>query len=265
MVYAVASQVYALFRRALGRELGWAFSRGEGSATPTRLVGLSFGSDEENAWYDGDEGELRFGYFQREQKQQTGWVFTSLSHDIIAHEMTHALLDTQRPHFMEPTSPDVPGFHEGFADLVALFQHFEYPDSLRRALQASRSVLLARTPDETASEWLCCIARQFGQSDGQSSLRRADRLPDGKKFLYKANLEEHDMGEVLLSAVFDAFDTVFRGRTARLRRMATAGSAVLPPGELSADLLDALAEEAALARTAVQRGHRARHRLLSAD
>jgi hypothetical protein len=246
MVYAVASQVYALFRRALGRELGWAFSRGEGSAAPTRLRIFPFGSDEENAWYDGDEGELRFGYFQRELKQQTGWVFTSLSHDIIAHEMTHALLDTQRPHFMEPTSPDVPGFHEGFADLVALFQHFEYPDSLRRALQASRSVLLARRTEETASEWLCCIARQFGQSDGQSALRRADRLPDGKKFLYEENLEEHDMGEVLLSAVFDAFDTVFRRRTARLRRMATGGSGVLPPGELSADLLDALAEEATL-------------------
>lgn len=241
MVYAVASQTHAVFRRALGRELGWAFARDAGSGSASRLRIFPLGSDEENAWYDAEAGELRFGYYDR---QPQGWVFTSLSHDIVAHEMTHALLDTQRPYFMEPTSPDVPGFHEGFADLVALFQHFQYSDSLRRALQTSRSVLVKRSPDETASEWLCCIARQFGQSDGLPALRRADHLPD--KLRYKAVLEEHDMGEVLLSGVFDAFDTVFRRRTARLRRLATAGSGVLPPGELSPDLLDALAEEAAL-------------------
>lgn len=236
MVYAVASQVHAAFRFALGREPGWSFAR-----SSPRLRIFPLGTREENAWYDAGAGELRFGYYDR---PDTGWVFTSLSHDIVAHELTHALLDSQRPHFMEPTSQDVPGFHEGFADLVALFQHFQYPEALRNALQKSRSVLVARTPDEKAADWLCCIARQFGQSDGLDALRRADRQPD--KLHYKPALEEHDMGEVLLSAVFDAFDTVYRRRTARLRRLATAGSGLLPPGELSTDLLDALADEAAV-------------------
>jgi len=236
MIYAVSSKVHEAFRFALGREPGWSFAR-----SSPRLRIFPFGTREENAWYDADAGELRFGYYDR---SGIGWVFTSLSHDIVAHELTHALLDSQRPHFMEPTSQDVPGFHEGFADLVALFQHFQYPEALRNALQKSRSVLVARTPDEKAADWLCCIARQFGQSDGLDALRRADRHPD--KLGYKPTLEEHDMGEVLLSAVFDAFDTVYRRRTARLRRLATAGSGVLPPGELSTDLLEALADEAAV-------------------
>ena len=30
------------------------------------------------------------------------WVFTCLSHDIIAHEVSHALLDTLRTHFTLP-------------------------------------------------------------------------------------------------------------------------------------------------------------------
>ncbi|WP_284617812.1 hypothetical protein [Aquabacterium humicola] len=236
MVYAVASQVHAAFRHALGREPGWSFARGHGEAARLRVFPL--GTDEENAWYDPDAGELRFGYFQRKQQ---GWILTALSHDIVAHELTHALLDSQRPHFMSPTSPDVPGFHEGFADLVALFQHFEYPEALRNALRQSRSVVVAREPDDKASEWLCCIARQFGQADGRPALRRADRTD----LVYSSKLEEHDMGEVLLSAVFDAFDNVFRRRTARLRRLATNGSGVLPQGELAGELLDALAEEAA--------------------
>ena len=237
MVYAVASKVHAAFRQALGREPGWSFSHGP---QPARLRIYPLGAAEENAWYDPDAGELRMGYFER---PDTGWVITALSHDIVAHELTHALLDSQRPHFMEPTSFDVPGFHEGFADLVALFQHFQYPDSLVKALQKTRSVIVSRSPDEVASDWLCCIARQFGQADGADSLRRADRSP--KQLAYAEELEEHDMGEVLMSAVFDAFDTVFRRRTARLRRLATAGSGLLPLGELSPDLLHSLAEEAA--------------------
>ena len=238
MVYAVASNVHAAFRHALGREPGWAFSRKQGTG---RLRIFPLGTADENAWYDPVAGELRFGYYQR---PDTGWVFTALSHDIVAHELTHALLDSQRPHFMEPTSNDVPGFHEGFADLVALFQHFQYPEALRNALQQSCSVLFKRGPDDVASDWLCSIARQFGQSGGLTALRRADCLPD--KLVYTSELEEHDMGEVLLSAVFDAFDTVYRRRTARLCRLATGGSGLLPrKGALPSDLLDALAEEAA--------------------
>ena len=235
MVYAVASRVHADFRRSLGREPGWGFA-----GTHERLKVFPLGSREENAWYDPAVGELVFGYFPR---KETGWASTALMHDIIAHELTHALLDSQRPHFMEPTGPDVWGFHEGFADLVALFQHFQYPEPLKAALRESGGVLFARHEGEHSAHWLCRIARQFGAADGADALRRADRKAD--ELSYRKDLEEHDMGELLLSAVFDAFDTVYRRRTARLKRLATGGSGVLPAGAMHPDLLDALAGEAA--------------------
>ena len=61
-------------------------------------------------------------------------VFTSLSHDIVAHEMTHALLDGVHPRFDKPINPDVVAFHEAFADIVALLTlhlsgRVEAPDS----------------------------------------------------------------------------------------------------------------------------------------
>ena len=58
-------------------------------------------------------------------------VFTCLSHDIVAHETTHALLDGLHPRYQEPTNPDVLAFHEAFADIVAMFQHFTLPEVLR--------------------------------------------------------------------------------------------------------------------------------------
>jgi hypothetical protein len=235
MVYAVTSRVHADFRRALGREPGWGFS-GE----HTRLKVFPLGAQEENAWYDTTTGELVFGWFERDD---LGVISTALMHDIVAHELTHALLDSQRPHFMEPTGPDVAGLHEGFADLIALLQHFQYREPLKAALADSNGVLLARNAGERPAHWLCRIARQFGAADNLDALRRADRTP--ADLSYKPKLEEHDMGELLLSAVFDAFDTVFRRRTARLRRLASGGSGLLPPGAMHPDLLDDLAEEAA--------------------
>jgi hypothetical protein len=251
MVYAVASRVHADFRRALGREPGWGFA-----GSHERLKVYPFGTTEENAWYDPEAGELVFGYFPR---KDTGWVSTALMHDIIAHELTHALLDSQRPHFMEPTGPDVAGFHEGFADLVALFQHFQYREPLKAALQDAGGVMFARSEAERAAmaagapparkvgerpaDWLRSIACQFGAVDGLDALRRADRTP--KELSYTSSQEEHDKGELLLSAVFDAFDVVYRRRTARARRLASGGSGVLPAGAMHPDLLDELAHEAA--------------------
>ena len=68
-----------------------------------------------------------------------GMVFTCLSHDIIAHETTHAMLDGLHRRFIEPTNPDVLAFHEAFADIVALFQHFTFPEVLRAPDRAARA------------------------------------------------------------------------------------------------------------------------------
>lgn len=242
MVYAVSSLVYAAFRGALGRDLAWGFEQGPGERR-TRLRLRPYAMKEDNAYYDPETGELAFGYFRAPgtvdgRDLPRGLVFTSLSHDIIAHELTHALLDGLRACFMVATGPDVLAFHEGFADLVAIFQHFSYEEVVHAALGRARGKV-----EDAAS--LTGLARQFGQTVTRSgALRTAidDRPEEPRR--YDRSLEEHDLGSVLVSAVFDAFLTMFRRKTARYLRLATGGTGVLPAGELAPELQTILAEKA---------------------
>src|SRR5262245_35419339 len=140
MVYAVCNLTYAAFRRALGREIAWATT--PPASGPLRLVVRPFAFEGRNAGYSREAGDLSFGYFHAGSKPagftlQKGLICTSLSHDIIAHETTHALLDGLRYAFLDPSNVDVPAFHEGFSDLVALFLHFSYADVVEQAIRDS--------------------------------------------------------------------------------------------------------------------------------
>ncbi len=236
MVYAVAMRVIENFERALGRKLRF---RGE---RPLRLFPHAFHGA--NAYYDREQQALLFGYFRADERDpgpnlpgQT--VYTCLSHDIIAHEMTHALVDQLREHFQEPSNPDVYAFHEGFADIVAIFQHFSFDGILRRYVQETRADISARTP-------LITLAEQFGfATGGGAALRQArEPTPPTGNPLYQTVYDPHERGAILVAAVFDAFFTVYRKRIADLVRIATGGSGVLPPGDLHPDLVNRMAGEA---------------------
>ena len=88
-----------------------------------------------------------------------------LSHDIIAHETTHALLDGVHPRFNEPSNPDVHAFHEAFADIVALFQHFSYPAVLESQIRRTRG-------DLHSESLLGQLAQQFGRATGRGAALR---------------------------------------------------------------------------------------------
>ena len=103
-----------------------------------------------NAYYSPDKIALLFGYFP-EMRSETddealgGMVFTCLSHDIVAHETTHALLDGLHRRYQEASNVDVLAFHEAFADIVAMFQHFTFPELLRFEIARTRGDLRQRT------------------------------------------------------------------------------------------------------------------------
>jgi len=72
---------------------------------------------EANAYYSSAKKALLFGYFPAEGEDVGDnypgeTVFSCLSHDIIAHETTHALLDGLHPRFVEPSNVDALAFHE---------------------------------------------------------------------------------------------------------------------------------------------------------
>ncbi len=247
MVYAVCATVYQTFREALGRQINWDFDLQPGEAgEPTRLRILPHAFEGQNAFYDKASGELRFGYFCATENPDGrnlpgGVVFTCLSHDIVAHEVTHALLDGLRAHFCQPSGPDVLGFHEGFADLVAVFQHFSHRQVVQASIRRSEGHL-------EAASLLTGIAHQFSQSLGSTVPLRtafedmADTTHPVKK--YHPSMEAHALGEVLVQAVFEAWLTIYQRKVERYIRLATAGTGRLPPGQAPVDLQDILAEEA---------------------
>jgi len=249
MVYAVCSIVYTAFRTALGRHITWGFNKRDDRV---QLLLRPHAFEGNNSHYDKSVGELCFGFFRSKAKGEfPGTVYACLSHDTVAHEVTHAILDGLRAHFSLPTSPDVLAFHEGFADLVAVFQHFSYEQVVRSAIRNSRGVI-------SRAALLTDIARQLGQTgrEYKTALRSAidfaepatpdkDRQSEKKTpKLYDPTLEAHELGSILVIAVFEAFIAVFKRKTERLLRLATNGSGRLPPGDLPADLQAALAEQA---------------------
>jgi hypothetical protein len=248
MVYAVAMKVLENFDHALGRKLRFRGQRGQKNYDTIRLRIFPHAFRGANAFYDPAQVALLFGYFQADKKNpgdnlpgQT--VFSCLSHDIIAHEMTHALVDRLKRYFKEPSNVDVPAFHEGFSDIVAIFQHFSFADILRRLIQESKADLRHSAP-------LIQLARQFGYATGKGTgLRTAVEKPDPR--LYQTAVEPHDRGSILVAAVFDAFFMTYQRRIKDLVRIATGGTGRLPEGDLHPDLINRISQEASQAAQSI--------------
>lgn len=264
MVYAVTMKTVRNFELALGRLALWsprhlqtkdehgAVKRTEEYVQRLRIYPHAL--REANAYYSPTKKAVLFGYFPSagpgdDLKRSTLTVFTALSHDIIAHEVTHALLDGMHRRFSEASNPDVLAFHEAFADLVALFQHFSFPEVLRHQITATRG-------DLTSQNRLGELAQQFGQAIGKrGALRDAIgsvdeatgrwQLHEPDPAAYDRELEPHSRGAILVAAVFDAFLTIYKSRIADLLRIASEGTGLLPQGQLHPDLANRLADEAA--------------------
>jgi hypothetical protein len=257
-VYAVAMTTIRNFENALGRKVFWT-RREENKKTGhwetfvPRLRIYPHAFRAANAFYSPDRKALVLGYFLASMNPAGvqlpgGMVFTCLSHDIIAHETTHSLLDTVLPRYLDSTNPDVLAFHEAFADIVALLQHFSFPEVLQSQI--------AKTRGDLASQSLLGeLAQQFGQASGlYGGLREAIGRPDENgnwvplkpdPTAYDKTSEPHERGALLVAALFDAFLAMYRERVADLIRLATGGSGVLPAGALPPDLTNRLAREAA--------------------
>jgi hypothetical protein len=256
MVYAVAMTTIRNFERALGRRALWSpHEARSGHYTFVRRLRIyPHALREANAYYSTDKKALLFGYFPASDERPDrylpgGIVFTCLSHDIIAHETSHALLDGMHQRFIEPSNPDALAFHEAFADIVALFQHFTFSDVLRHQIERTRG-------DLTRQNLLGELAQEFGEAIGnygalRSALGEHDpttgewtpHAPDPDE--YQRQIEPHTRGAILVAAIFDAFLAIYKSRVADLLRIATSGTGILPEGALHPDLVSRLATEAA--------------------
>jgi hypothetical protein len=265
-IYAVAMKTIRHFERALGRKIIWHPRiqnplKGRGGQPKSkqlneyvqRLRMYPHAIRNANAYYNPEKVALLFGYFAAANQSQGanypgGLVFTCLSPDIVAHETTHAILDSIHHRYIEDTNPDVAAFHEGFADIVALLQRFTFGDLVEHQLYASGGRIDRHTV-------LGELATQFGEAlDGnrgalRSMIGRWNEKDEWEPLQpspsdYSANIEPHDRGAVLVATIFDAFQRIYRYRTRDLVRIATNGTGVLPEGSISRDLVHRLADEA---------------------
>jgi hypothetical protein len=275
MAYAVVSLTLRTFDRALGREVRFRFQRRGGGSTRNRqqLRVYPHGINEANAFYSRDLRGLVFGYFSAESEDAgpniPGQpVFTCLSHDIIVHETCHAIIDGMREYFLEPTNVDSLAFHEALADIIALLQHFTFPEPLLDTVQRTggrlyRANLKPEMSDDSDAEQqatdgglvnrnpLVDLALQFGESLGtRRALRSAIGMPPDRHAL-ETESEPHNRGAILVAAIFEAFFLVYTRRTRDLFRLAGVGPD--HQGELHPDLAQRLcAETTALADQFVQ-------------
>lgn len=250
MVYAVAMKTIEAFELALGRPVFWSDTRtvddhGKDVWKPTQHLRIyPHGMRDANAYYDPQAKRLVFGYFRASPSEpRLGMpgerIFTCLSHDIIAHETTHAILDGIHRDYSEDSNPDMLAFHEAFSDIVALFQHFSMPDVVRHSMAMTQG-------DLERVNVLGDFARQFGTAIGQRGSLRVYLGPESKPdplILQNVN-EPHTRGAVLVAAVFQAFLRIYKSRIADLLRIA-GGRPTNDGASLHPDLLHRMAEEAA--------------------
>lgn len=239
--YAIAMRTLAHFERALGRSVSWSFGGHQIKVAPHAFA-------EANAFYSPADEALLFGYFDDPKGRR---IFNCLSHDIVAHETTHALLDGLRPRYMEPSSPDQAAFHEGFSDVIALLSVFSISEVMKYAVEkvaggkGGDTVQVARlTLDQLQRGVLLGLGEQFGEGLSGihgTALRRSVTLKPSTTLKNTAEyLEEHNRGELLVAAMLRAFLYAYGKRLATLGLDAEGRLPAVRVAEEGADIADRL-------------------------
>ena len=220
-VYAIVMCTLSRFEYALGRRVPWGFPGHQLKVAPHAF-------NQANAFYSGDDEALLFGYFTNATGKHT--IFSCLSHDVVAHETTHALVDGLRPRYTEPSSPDQAAFHEGFADVIAILSVFSQRAIVDRILDAEeaasrhlhgkvkeavdRRTALAR--GALRESILFAIGKQMGkelQSVRGNSLRHSVDLRPSEIYIgHPEYREPHRRGEIFVAALLQAFAEIWEHR-----------------------------------------------------
>lgn len=218
-VYAIAMATLGEFEVALGRPVDWSF---DSPAHQLKIAPHAFA--DANAYYSRQSEGLCFGYFTGESKRT---VYTCLSHDIVAHETCHALLDGLRSFYIYPSHIDQAAFHEGFSDIVALLSVLKSTELLQHSLtpvtdgsNLVRSASLTRSSLE--DNVLIRLAEQFGRElefVRGNDLRHSVKLKPSPDLISKDEFQEsHRRGEILVAAVLGGFLSIWEKRLDALGR-----------------------------------------------
>ncbi len=113
VAFSAAQKTLETFESAFGGKVDWAFRRPQMGVYPDHQDRPML-----NAYYSRNDGSVNFFH---DTDRVTGTLIQSgSSGEVVSHEVGHAILDGLRPGYLAAWNSDTGGFHESFADSMAI-------------------------------------------------------------------------------------------------------------------------------------------------
>jgi hypothetical protein len=238
-VFATVHQTIAMFEEpdTLGRRLTWGFD------APQLLIVPRAGRWD-NAYYERESHSLQFFHFESARFPGRE-VFTCLSHDIVAHETGHAIIDGIAPDLYNAISPQSLALHEAVADLTAVLIAFRSRALTKAVLDQTGGSIRESTAFSAIAEEFGAQRKASGQLRPLRSLLNAEHMPSSGG----ARTAPHELSEVLSGALYTVMVRMHEDRmrenpdwssgkalfvaAGQFKRMILRALDYLPPGEIS--------------------------------
>lgn len=183
--FAVAAYSLDLVEAAIGREMKWKHGG------PLVLRPHAFA--DANAFYDPSAPSLNFGSFTSPFRRAPVW--TCLSHDIVSHELGHAILDSFRPLFVHSEEADTGALHESVGDMMSMFTALSHKPVVERLFRESGGNMM--NPNLASG-----LAEEFGIGLWGVSFPFLRSALKGVNYDV-APLESHDRSTVWTAAIYE--------------------------------------------------------------
>lgn len=206
-VWAIAQRILEFYEdfTVLGRPVPWGFNGNRLIIKPHATT------DAKETGYNPDSRTLEFAIIH----QSNHTVYNCLSHDIIAHETGHAVLDGIRPYFYDSWSLETLAFHEFVADLTAILS------SLRNNFVRKIFInyLEKNLPEK---DFLANISEEFGKAISNSDFIRSAQNKVTMDDVYQLQKDRpdnaaHDSSQVLTGLIYDLLLKLYKGYRQRKR------------------------------------------------
>jgi len=177
--YVTVRSVLNTFQKLAGKEINWVWNNSR-RKDPLKIFTRS---PDVASGYSSNGQALEFAHYRSGDQK----ISHSHSTDIIAHETTHAILESLRPGWY-PSLRETAGVMEGICDLTAMFFKLSRKDWLEE-------MLLETNGDLTRPN----ILTQFGLPLGKDGTGMRSALSDSQ---LTQGMNQYQQGEVLTGAIY---------------------------------------------------------------
>lgn len=186
--FAVVSSTLDLVEEEIGHPIYWK-DGGPLEVRPHAFQGM-------NAFYMPNPPSLNFGFFSSPFRRQPVW--TCLSHDIVSHELGHAILDNFRPYYFYSSDLDPAALHESFSDLLAMFAALQYPEVVKQLYKDTKG-------DMRHPSLLTRMAEEFGKGIAGASIPYLRSALEGATY-NNASKEPHARSTTWTAAIYEILE-----------------------------------------------------------